>query len=183
MAATVPLLVADFFGLVASLSLLSSAFRRRCWQCVVVVGGSVPYLGWFFRLRRLFFKVVLIGVSSSLLFRRCRQRRTFLWLRPSASAPRRRCRRFWVSYCQRRLVVVVIFGLSLSALSLLGILLSAASLCCRPRRLLVVGCVVLSLSLAAASRRFLKILVYIRFTMHETTIEPQHQEQNGTAAL
>ena len=70
--------------------------------------------------------------------------------------------------------------------SLLGVLSSAASHCCC-RRLIVVGIVgvgvLLLLSAAAASRRSIKILVYIRLTMHATNMEPKHQVHNGTAAL
>ena len=48
---------------------------------------------------------------------------------------------------------------------------------------LVVGGGVLSLSLLAALQRYLKRLVYIRVIMHATTIDLQHQAQNGCAAL
>ena len=111
------LLMADFLGFVASLSLLSSTFRRCYWRCIVVVGGCVPCLGCFGWLRRLVVKVVGVGVSSFSLFCRCQQWRPFLWLCLSGSATRRCCRRRWVSYLWRCLavVVVVVFLLSLSS--------------------------------------------------------------------
>ena len=62
MAAAVSLLVADFYGFIASLLLLVSAFCRCCWQRVVVGGGGVPYLGNFCRIWRLVFEVVVIVV-------------------------------------------------------------------------------------------------------------------------
>ena len=42
---------------------------------------------------------------------------------------------------------------------------------------------VLSLLSAAASQSSMKSLVYIRLTMHATTMDPQHQAQNGPSAL
>ena len=59
---------------------------------------------------------------------------------------------------------------------------SAPRCCCCSRNLVVVVGVSLSSS-AAASRRSLKISVYIRLTMHATTMEPQHQEHNVPAVL
>ena len=93
--------------------------------------------------------------------------------------------------------------------SLLDILFSLASLCCCRRRLLAVGVVVIgclivggvSLYFSSACCRhrhhwrslvvvvvvgvaeFSEKLVYIRLTMHATTMDPQHQSQNGPAAL
>ena len=72
--------------------------------------------------------------------------------------------------------------------SLLGLLSSAASFCCRCHQLLVVvvdggGGGVLSLLSEAPSQRSLKILVYINLTMYAITMEPQHQAQNGTYAI
>ena len=79
-------------------------------------------------------------------------------------------------YCQYFVVVS----------SSLGLLLSAASCCCCRRcqtLVIFVGGGVLSLSLlsAATSRRSLNSLVYIRLTMDATTMDPQHQAQNGPA--
>ena len=65
----------------------------------------------------------------------------------------------------------------------LGLLLLAETSCHRCQLLVVIvvgGVLLLS---AAALRRSLKILVYIRLTMHATTMEPQQQAQNGPATI
>ena len=80
------------------------------------------------------------------------------------SAPRRRC-------CCRRIVVVV------------GVSSSLVAFLCRCRRLLFVVVVSILLLLSAASRNSLKSVVYIRLTMHATTMELQHKAHNGPAAL
>ena len=108
------LFMADFLGFIALLPLLSSAFRRCYWRCVVVVGGCVPCLGCFRWLRRLVVKVVGVGVLLFSLFFCCQQWCPFLWLCLSDSATRRCCRRCWVSYLWRCLVVVVFVGFPLS---------------------------------------------------------------------
>ena len=127
-------------------------------------------------------KVNVIGVSLLSLFRCCK-RRPFLWLHLSVSAPRRCFLCCWVFYRRRSLVVVVIIGFLLSVLYSLGVLLSAVSRCCRRRRIVVVVGGVLSLSSSEASRSSLESSVYIRRTMHATTMDPQHQAQNGPAVL
>ena len=76
--------------------------HRLCWRLVTVCVVGVLSLLSASRLRRLVVEVVGVGVSLLLLLRRCRQRRPFLWLCLSASAPRR-----W-----RRLVVVAEGGVS-----------------------------------------------------------------------
>ena len=168
------LVVAIFVSVSSSLLVMCCSQRQRhplSW---------LPFRHW-----RLVFEVVVVGVSSLSLFCRCRQRCPFLWLCPSAAAPSRRCNFCWVSYCRRRLVVVVVIRFSSLVSLSLDFLFSAASRCCCCCRLLIVVVVggVLSLSAAAASRRSLKILVYIRLTIHATTMYPQHQAHNGTAAL
>ena len=139
--AAVFLLMADFFGFATSSLLFFSEFRRCHWRCVVVVGGGVPFLGFFCWLRCIVTGLGVVRVSLLSLFRHCRQWRPFLWLRPSASAPRCRCRRSvsfivggvlllfsssasrcWcfhrlVSYCWRRIIVIVVVGLPSSFLA------------------------------------------------------------------
>ena len=160
----------NILSIISTLSPSASHRRCRCWRLVVVV-----------------------DISSSLLFHRCQQRSTLSWLHPSASAPRRRrccrCRCHWVSFCRWRLVVVVVVEFLSLVSSSLGVLSLTASCCCYCCRLVVVivvdvgGVLSLSLLLSAASRRSLKFLVYIRLAMHETTMDPQHIEKNGTALL
>ena len=102
-------------------------------------------------------------------FLHIRRRRPFCWILFPASAPCHSC-------CRWRLVVAVFASLS-----------PEASLCCCRRWLLVAVVVggdgVLALSAAAALRSYLKILVYIRLTMHATNMEPKHQVNNGNAVL
>ena len=120
----------------------SLASRRRC--CFVVVGSGIPSCGCIRRILRLVFVVVVFGyfiVGGVSLFL-------------SLSDYRCWCRCRWVSYRQRRLVVVVVVGFSSSLLSL-----------------------------SAASRRSLKSLIYIRLNMRATTMDLQHLEKNGPAAL
>ena len=127
--------------------------------------------------------VVVVGVSALAPCRRSCRRRLLVFVEfSSLSAATSLLMDASVGFCSSSL---------LSSLSL-GILSLAASFCCRRRWLLVIGViivgslivdVVLLLLLAAASRRSLKILVYISLTMHVPTTDPQHQMQNGTAAL
>ena len=100
----------------------------RRWRTVIVVVVGILSSLLVSRLWRLIVEIVIFGVSSSSLFCNCCQRRLFLCLRLSASAPRRHCRRLvfflssdsccwchrhWVSYRRRSLVVVdVIVGWS-----------------------------------------------------------------------
>ena len=173
---------------VAVVVFLLSFLASRHHLCIVHGGGGVPPHGWFLRLCRLVV-VVVISVSSFSLAMCCsrRQRCTLSWLHLLDLAPLHCCR------CRRHLVVVSVslfsaaasllvdasirFCASLPLSSPLGILLLEASCCCCHRRLLVVVVVggVLSLSSAVALRSYLKILAYIRLTMHTTTMEPKHQ--------
>ena len=107
--------------------------RRWLLVIIFVVGVLLSLLAS--QLWRLTVKVVVVGFLSLLYFRRCQQRRPFLWMSPLASAPRRRChRRCWVYYRRQRLFVVVVVGFLSLVLSSLGLLLSAASCCCCWRR-------------------------------------------------
>ena len=121
----------DILLIIATLLLLASRRCRRCWCLFVVVGVSalVPCCQFF-----------VVDVLLSSLVHRCRHRRPFLWLRLLASVPRRCCLCRWVSYCWRRLVVVVVNDFLFLVSLLLGLLSSAASCChrCRHRRRLVV---------------------------------------------
>ena len=158
-AASVSLLVADFFGLVASLVLVLSEFCSRRWQCAVVIVSSVPSVGSFFsdsaprRSCRSWCLVGAVCVSLSLaasLFRFCH--RLFVVVvgdLPSSLASSRRCYFFVVGsgvpfcgclFCLLRLIVVVIVGNLSSSLGLLSL---AASGCFCCRQLLVVGGVLL----------------------------------------
>ena len=76
---------------------------------------------------------------------------------------------FWRCLC-----LVVIVGSSLTP---------AASFCRCSFRIVIVFVSVLLLLLSAASCRYFKGLVYIRLNMRATTMEPQHQSQNGPAAI
>ena len=149
------------------------SFSLACCRlfCIIHGSGGVPPRGWFIQLCRIV-AVVVISVFSSPLAMCCswgRRRRSFCWIILSDLAPRCSCH-FW------RLSVAICVSLS-----------SAASLFCCRRRLLVFvvvsGVLSLSVFLSAASRRSLKILVYIRITTHATTMEPQHQVQNGPDAI
>ena len=134
---------------------------------------------------------VVVGVSLSLLFRSFQQRHPLLWLNLLAYAPFICCRCCWLFYRWQRLVVVVVVGFSSSVSSLLGVLSLTSSCCCccccrcclAVIVVVVVGDVLLLLLLLAESRHSLKILVYIRLVMHATTMELQHLEKNGPAAL
>ena len=109
--------------------------RRQRIVVVVFFGVSVSLFAS--RLWRLVVELVVIGASSSLLFRYCWQRCYLLWLHLSDSAPRC-CSSSWVFYLWRSLIVGVIVGFSSLVPSLLGLLLSVASRCCF-WRLSVVG--------------------------------------------
>ena len=157
----------NILSIIATLSPSASFCRCRCWRLVVVIG--VSDLENRHRSRRCR-HLVVVAVSLFL---------------EAASI----------------LVAASVVFCALSSLPLLlGLSSSAASRCCFRRRLLVVGVVVVvvvirshivggvsllsSTSLLAAElRSSLKILVYIWLTMHTTTMEPQHQSQNGPALL
>ena len=111
-------------GFYASLLLSPSSSRRCCrfWRLVVVGCVSLASeASLFYRCCRLL--VVVFGVLLSLLSRSCWRRSPLLWLVPSSSVPRHRCR------CRRLFVVV---GVSLFLLS------SASCLCQRQQHLVVV---------------------------------------------
>ena len=127
--------------------------------------------------RRLVVVVVVVGVSASAPHRRSRRRLLSIIATFLPSTSRRRCR-CW------SLVVVVGFSASAphrrSRRRQFFVVVGSGFPCC--------GCVcrllhLVSFSSAAASRRSLVILVYIRLTMHATTMDPQHQVNNGPSAL
>ena len=95
----------------------------------------------------------IAALSPSASCRRCRCWHLVVVVGVLASAPRHQS---W----RRRCFVVVGSGVS--------------SCGCIRRLLRLVVVDILLLLLAVASRRSLKILVYIRLTMHVTTMEPQH---------
>ena len=76
-------------------------------------------------------------------------------------------------HCYRRRLVAVV---------IVGVLASATRRQSRSRQSLVIVTVLL-FSSEAASRIYMRSLVYIRLTMHATTTKPQHQVQNSPAAL
>ena len=177
---------------VLSLSLTMWCSRWRwCPLCWMLLSALAPCRSC--RRQRLVVSVCLsLSSAASLCCRFCRLLVVIVGFL-SASSASFRCRCFVVvssgvpsCVCFRRLLRIVFVVVVAFSSSSLGLLLLAASCFCRYPRLLVVVVVgggVLSLSSEAASRISLKSFVYIRLTVHETTMDPQHQAQNGPGVL